>query len=237
MKQFDVIIIGAGTSGLTARRQVLKKTDNYRLIHDGPFGTTCARVGCMPSKVLIQVANDFKQAQKLSSIDLVKGSTGELDRVAVMKHVRSLRDRFVRGVTSSMPEWEDKLIKGRATFVDPHTIEVNGEKLKADKFIIATGSTPNIPEPWPQFEKYIMDTDLFFEQETLPENVLVIGLGVIGLELGQALSRVGVNVVGANRSMSLGGLSDPEIQNYVFKKFNDEFPVMHGLVELSLIHI
>jgi len=182
MKKYDVVIIGAGTSGLTARREVAKKTDNYLVVHDGLFGTTCARVGCMPSKVLIQVANDFHQSQKINSMGLVKGQVGELDRVEVMKHVRSLRDRFVRGVLSSMPEWEDKLIKGRATFVDKNSVKVNGEVFYAEKIIIATGSRPVLPKPWLEYEKFFITTDSFFEQEVLPKKVLVVGLGVIGLE-------------------------------------------------------
>lgn len=225
MSQYDVIIIGAGTSGLTARREVIKKTDNYLVIHDGPFGTTCARVGCMPSKVLIQVANDFHQTKKLIAMNLIKADFIEIDRVAVMKHVRSLRDRFVRGVLSSMPDWEDKLIKGRAQFIDKNTVTVKGEKYQAKNFIVATGSRPNIPEPWLKYKKFFIDTDSFFEQEVLPEKLLVVGLGVIGLELGQALSRIGVKVVGVSRSRSVGGLVNPDLQEYAFSKIQNEFPV------------
>jgi len=225
MKNLDVIIIGAGTSGLTARREVQKVTDNYIIVEGGPLGTTCARVGCMPSKVLIQVANDIEQYKKIQKLNIVDDQAININQKEVMKHVRSLRDRFVRGVTSSASDWEDKLVKGYAKFIDSNTIEVNGESYKAKKIIIATGSRPIVPGPWFKFKDHFIDTDQFFEQAQLPEKVLVIGLGVIGLELGQALSKIGVNVVAASANKSLGGLSDPEIQDYVFKKLEQEFPV------------
>ena len=114
MKKYDVAIIGAGTAGLTARKEVAKVTDNYIVIDDGPLGTTCARVGCMPSKVLIQAANDFHRRHSLET----EGIYGELkiDRAKTMEHVRSLRDRFVRGVKSSLPQWENKLVRKQASY-------------------------------------------------------------------------------------------------------------------------
>ena len=232
MKEYDVIIIGAGTAGLTARREVAKVTDNYLVIEGGPLGTTCARVGCMPSKVLIQVANDLNQVKKLKSINIVNNSEISFSKAEVMKHVRSLRDRFVRGVKSSLGDWESKLVKGYAKFIDKNTLEVNGKQYYGKRIIIATGSRPIVPSSWLQFKDYLVDTDSFFEQEKLPDKVLVVGLGVIGLELGQALSRLGVEIIGANNSKSMGGITDPVLQDYIFKKTNNEFPVHLESAEL-----
>jgi len=232
MSNLDVIIIGAGTAGLTARREAAKVTDKYIVIEGGPMGTTCARVGCMPSKVLIQVANDFHQYKKLQNINVVEKSELKIDRVEVMKHVRSLRDRFVKGVTSSTSSWSDKLVRGYAKFINENTVEVNGEQYKANKIIIATGSRPSVPQAWEKFKDYILDTNDFFEQEKLDDNVLVVGLGVIGLELGQALSRLGVNVIAASSNKSIAGLSDPEIQDYTYEKLENEFKIYLERAEL-----
>ena len=225
MKNVEVAIIGAGTSGLTARREVAKKTDNYLVIDDGPLGTTCARVGCMPSKVLIQVANDFDRRHYLGQEGISGGNQLTIDKSLAMKHVRSLRDRFVRGVKSAMPKWEDKLIRGKAEFVDANTLEVNGEQIKAEKIIIGAGSRPIIPPPWEEFRSHLVTTDEFFELEELPESMAVIGLGVIGIELGQALNKLGVNVTGITVGKGIGGLTDPEIQNYVADKFSNEMKI------------
>lgn len=232
MKTFDVIIVGAGTSGLTARREVAKKTENYAVIDDGPLGTTCARVGCMPSKVLIQIANDYARRKKLAEQGISGGDALGVNPEQVMSHVRSLRDRFVRGVKNPMKGWEDKLIRGRAEFVDLHTVQVNGESLRAEKLILAAGSRPVIPRPWLEYRDHLITTDEFFEMETLPKSMAVIGLGVIGIELGQALNKLGVKVIGATVGKAIGGLTDPQLQDYVVEKFSQEMDLHFDGAEL-----
>lgn len=232
MKHYDVVIIGAGTAGLTARREVEKKTKNYIIVDDGPMGTTCARVGCMPSKVLIQVANDFHQTKKFSKVGISGQDQLKVDSIKVMEHVRSLRDRFVRGVKSSMHEWENHLIRARAKFLSSTELLIGEEKVKADKVIVATGSSPIIPEQWKPFHEALITTDSFFELKELPKSMVVIGLGVIGLELGQALSRLGVDVIGVTMGPGLAGISDPEMQSYVSSKLSEEFPVFYNGLEI-----
>ncbi len=224
MKKVDVAIIGAGSAGLSARREVAKKTDNYIVIDNGILGTTCARVGCMPSKVLIQAANDFHRRHKLNEQGISGGDQLAADIPSVMKHVRKLRDRFVRGVDSGMSSWaSDKhLIRKRAKFIDANTLDLEGEKVYADKIIIATGSTPTIPKNLEAYKSYMITTDTLFEQEDIPKNLAVLGLGVIGIELGQALHRLGINVLGIARREIIAGVSDPELRAYVVKKFSEE---------------
>lgn len=231
MKHYDVVIIGAGTSGLTARREVEKKTKNYIVVDDGPMGTTCARVGCMPSKVLIQVANDFEQTKKFPQVGIHGHENLTINTSEVMAHVRKLRDRFVRGVKNPMANWEEHLVQKRAKFIGPNELQIGDEVVKADKVIIATGSSPVIPKDWKPFSDAFITTDSFFELETLPKSVVVVGLGVIGIEIGQALHRLGVEVIGVTRNESLGGVTDPKIQSYVCEKFQKEFPIHYNGLE------
>lgn len=221
MRKVDVAIIGAGSAGLSARRQVVKKTNNYVVIDDGILGTTCARVGCMPSKVLIQVAEDFNRRSKFSEEGIYGGENLSLNTKEVMQHVRKLRDRFVRAVSSGMATWtnDDVLIRKRASFIDDHTLDLGDEKIQADKIIIATGSRPVIPKELEEYKEFLINTDHFFELEELPKSMAVIGLGVIGIELGQALHRLGVNVLGIARRKIIAGVTDPEVREYVTDKF------------------
>lgn len=233
MKNLDVAIIGAGTSGLTARRVVAEKTQNYLVFDDGPLGTTCARVGCMPSKVLIQVANDFDRRKSLAKMGISGGDALAVDSQLALGHVRSLRDRFVRGVLSGGEEWmKEHIIRERAQLSGPHSLTAGGQEYHAKKIIIATGSRPVIPPAWAKFRSHLMTTDEFFELEQFPKSMAVIGLGVIGIELGQALHRLGVQLVGLNLGKAIAGVTDPKLQDYIFEKLSNEFTISTEGAEL-----
>lgn len=227
MKELDVVIIGAGSAGLPARREVARVTDHYKVYDAGILGTTCARVGCMPSKVLIQAANDFYRKNKFPEQGILGADKLSIDIPAVMRHVRKLRDRFVRGVDQGMSSWiNEKLERKFVTFKDAHTLFDGEEEIKFKKAIIATGSRPLYPKEFENYkEKYCIDTDQIFEQIDFPKKIAVIGTGVIGIELGQALSRLGLDVVIIGRSRRIGGMSHPEINEYICDKFELEMNI------------
>lgn len=226
MKKYDVVIIGAGSAGLSARRIIEKKTKNYLVVDHGILGTTCARVGCMPSKVLIQTANDFHRRHKLQEQGILGGESLSVDTQQVMAHTRKLRDRFVGDVTKSMQEWMTTHFRAKkATFIDDHTLDLEGEKIAAEKIIIATGSRPMIPEQWKDFSEYFITSDQIFELPELPSSIATIGLGVIGVELGQALNRLGTKSVGIAARKSIAGLSDPELIDYFISTLSKEMPL------------
>ncbi|HSH43640.1 MAG TPA: dihydrolipoyl dehydrogenase [Arenicellales bacterium] len=227
MKTVKVAIIGAGSAGLSARSEVAKETDSYVVIDDGPLGTTCARAGCMPSKVLIQAAEDFSRREHFQQLGIRGGDALTLDSRQTMNHVRELRDRFVGGVMKGMEKWrEAHLMRGRARFVDANTLDVDGQAIRAERVVIATGSRPVVPGAWEEYRDYFLDSDNIFEQESLPARVGVVGLGVIGLELGQALHKLGVEVTAYTLDKRFGGLSDPALQDYAAEYFAGQFPVV-----------
>lgn len=229
-KKVDVAIIGSGSAGLYALGQARKSDKSFVLINGGETGTTCARVGCMPSKALIQVAEDYHRRNILGRYGVEGHDELELDVGESMEHVRDLRDTFVERVrgnsTDQMPE--ERFIEGFARFADPHTLEVNGQRIRAEKIIIATGTRPLIPKAWEGFRDRIITTDEVFELEGLPESLAVVGLGAIGLELGQALSRLGVQVTGFDLAPTIGGLQDPEVIKAAVEFIGKEFPLHLG---------
>ena len=228
----DIAIIGAGTAGLTARAQVAGQTDSYVVVDGGILGTTCARVGCMPSKAFIEVANTVHKQKSLARYGICNQDGRAMDYQKVMSHVRGLRDRFAGGVVRGMESWKGHFIPKYARFVDAHTLDLGDETIRADKIIIAAGSKPYIPEAWETFKDYLVDTDGFFELETLPRRMAVMGLGPIGIELGQALTRLGVETVAMVRRNAMGGLTDPEIRDYAFHCFSDEMNIQIGTIEI-----
>jgi dihydrolipoamide dehydrogenase len=228
-REVDVAIIGAGSAGLFAMSQVKRVTDNYVLINGGELGTTCARVGCMPSKVLIQVAEDFHRKSIFDREGIDGAEELSVDVPASLEHVQDLRDVFVDKTLSVTDEMDaEHLIEGYAKFISNDTLEVDGEQIKAKCIIIATGSTPIVPKAWQAFSDDILTTDDFFELEDLPESMAVIGLGSIGLEIGQSLHRLGVKVSAVDQLQSIAKLEDEQVNQLAITVISREFPLWLG---------
>ncbi|MBL1271425.1 MAG: dihydrolipoyl dehydrogenase [Oceanospirillales bacterium] len=225
-RKVDVAIIGAGTAGMVAYSSVRKVTDKVVLIEGDQYGTTCARVGCMPSKLLLAAADS---AWQMSQADLFGVSAGKIsvDGKRVMARVRSERDRFVSSVIGSVEKFpEEHKIRGHARFAGPNRLIVDNEiEINAQRIIIATGSRPNIPGFLKEAKDRLVVNDDIFEWQDLPESVVVFGPGVIGLELGQALSRLGVRIRMFGVGGAVGPIQDDSIREYALKRFNEEFPL------------
>ena len=210
----DVAIIGAGTAGMAAYRAALDHTPHVVLIESGPYGTTCARVGCMPSKLLIaaaDVAHGIAHAGRFG----VQAGEPRVDGAAVMARVRAERDRFVGFVVDTVEHWPAAhRLRGHARFVDTHTLAIGDHSLvHASRIVIATGSRPVLPEAWRLAlgERLITNDDVF-DWDALPRSVAVVGAGVIGIELAQSLHRLGVRDRLYGRGERCDPLSDAALQ-------------------------
>ena len=209
--QYDAIVIGAGTAGLAAVSELKKRSDNFLVVNDGPYGTTCARVGCMPSKLLIEAANAYHRRHSFAEFGIRGGDALTPDFPAVMRRVRALRDDFVAGTVKLTDALGARSIAGRARLLAPDCVEVNGERLHTRAIVIATGSRPVVPKEWAAFAGRVLTTDTLFEQERIGPRLAVVGLGPLGAELAQALARLGVEVSAFARKDLLAGLSDPQV--------------------------
>ena len=228
-RSYDVAIIGAGSAGLTALHEVRKQTDNFILINDGSYGTTCARVGCMPSKSLIEAANAFHRRKALAAFGVSGAEKLTVDISAVLRRVRRLRDGFVAGMLKITDELKGHSIAGRARFLEPKLLAVGERRVHAQKIIIATGSRPVVPKEWAALGKRMLTSDDLFEQETLPSRMAVIGMGGVGSEIAQALARLGITVTGFDAAEHIAGLSDPDVSRQAVALFREEFTLHLGL--------
>ncbi|MCP5161418.1 MAG: dihydrolipoyl dehydrogenase [Hahellaceae bacterium] len=220
----DVAIIGAGTAGMGAFRAARAHTESVLLIEGHVYGTTCARVGCMPSKLLIAAADAAHHARHTDGFGVRVGSV-EVDGEAVLARVQRERDRFVGFVVESVDSFGDEhLLRANVSFKDASTlITETGQEIIAQRVVIASGSTPVVPPLLAGVKQRLLTNENVFELTQLPKSVAVFGPGVIGLELGQALSRLGVSVKVFGRSGGVAGLQDPEIRAYAHRIFNEEF--------------
>ena len=209
---YDIIIIGAGTAGISAYKTASKKTTNLLIINHGPWDTTCARVGCMPSKILISSANRALNIEEAENVGLTVQADINTDHV--MPHLRTLRDRFTRATIKDVDQWPaEHKISGKAHFINQNTVEVNGQQYQAKSFIIAVGSTPTLNTTWKnELADRLITSDHIFELEHLPQSIAIVGSGVIALELAQALNHLGVDTTVFARSKRVGVLTSPDLQ-------------------------
>lgn len=207
----DTIIVGSGTSGLSALREVRRYTDDFLLINDGHWGTTCAAVGCMPSKALIEAANAYHKRHAFDEFGILGADSLRVDIPAVLARVRKMRDGFVKGPETTPAKLGKRAISGRARLLGPGRVSVNGDEIAARAIILAPGSQPIVPEPWRAFGRRILTTDSLFEQTDLPRRIAVIGMGAIGIELAQALARLGLEVAGFDTREALAGIDDKHV--------------------------
>lgn len=230
-RSVEVAVIGAGHAGLNAIKEIRKLTDEYVLINGGALGTTCARFGCMPSKVAIHLAETYKQRDRFERYGIEGSQEIRLNQETALEHIRDLRDTFVDLVLANTTDEMDErhLIEGFAEFEDAHTLRIGDQKLRAEKTIIATGARSYVPPQWyEEFGDGILTVDNLFELEALPQSVAVIGLGPIGVEIGQALHRMGVSVFGFEKSDRIARIGDPEVSQTTVDILKREFPIAVG---------
>lgn len=225
LREVDVAVIGAGTAGLAAYRTAAAAGRRAVIIEGGPYGTTCARVGCMPSKLLIAAAEAAHATARWPEFGLRLEGGIKVDGRAVMARVKRERDRFVGFVLQGV----DKIpaadrIDGYARFIDDHTLQVDDHtRIRFSRAVIATGSSPAVPAMFRGLGDRAIVNDAIFEWDDLPRSVAVFGPGVIGLELGQALHRLGVQVIMFGKDHLVGPFTDPEVRAYATRAFQNEF--------------
>lgn len=222
-RKVDIAIIGAGTAGISAFKEASKYTNNIVLIDKGPLGSTCARVGCMPSKLLIHVANQFYDRRYLNQLGIHCKEPLYIKLPEALSYVRKMRDHFTSGVIDFIQSLEDQFICADAKFLDLNTLKVGKQQIYANKIIIATGSSNYIPETWSVDHSALLTSDNIFEQKDFASNIAVVGGGIIGLELAQALSRLDVNIELYHSHEFIGGLTDPKVNQLALEILKEEF--------------
>ncbi len=230
-RSVDVAVIGAGTAGMNAFRAASKHSDSVVLIESGVYGTTCARVGCMPSKLLIAAAEAAHMTQTAHVFGVHLPRAAQIRGHEVMARVQRERDRFVGFVVEDVEAIpSEKRIMGKAKFQSKDKLLVDDRlEITAKAFVIATGSSSFVPEVLSDISEHIVTNDDVFEWDDLPDSVAVIGPGVIGLELGQALHRLGVRVTVFGRSRRVGPLAHPDLQQQAATIMGSELDLRLGV--------
>ncbi|MCH2546921.1 MAG: dihydrolipoyl dehydrogenase [Alphaproteobacteria bacterium] len=211
---FDVVIIGAGSAGISALREALKYTSNVVLVEKGEGGTTCAKTGCMPSKALIHAAKLYDSRKKFKEVGINGAEHLQADVPRILKKVREHRDHFVSSVKEGLESIDHYIVRGVAKFESPTCLRVDDKLYHTHRTIIATGSVPFIPKDFSAIPKErIITSETLFELKDLPKRIGMVGLGPLGLEMAQAIAKLDISVVAAHANTLLGGISDADMNH------------------------
>ncbi len=232
----DVVIIGAGTAGLKAYKAAAARGGEVVIVERGPGGSTCTRVGCMPSKLLIAAARMAHHARQASDFGIVTGDVS-VDAAKMWERVRRERDRFVASVLdeyNAIPS--DRVVHGSARFDGPDAILVGDDRIAARRgIVIATGARPIIPDLLDPVRERVHTHETIFDLPDLPAAIAVLGAGPLGLELAQAFARLGVDVTVLDEGERIGGLKDPTANAAAIDALRDDVTLRLGVaVEASV---
>lgn len=221
MKHYQHIVIGFGKAGKTLAAHLSKKGESVALIEKNKdnYGGTCINVACIPTKVLVH------SAQALKELDYDFEQKKEYYKMAIHQKneiITLLRNKNEEKLVNAKVE----IINAIGSFVDEHTIECDfgdhQEQIKGDKIYINTGSTPFIPDiKGIKESKYVYDSEQLMELETLPEHLVVLGAGYIGLEFANMYHNFGSKVTVVNFDDSFMPKEDKEIAEMVLKHFQE----------------
>ena len=235
-----VVVIGAGPGGYVAAIRLAQLGAEVILIEKDKLGGTCLNVGCIPTKVLLhcaEVVTNLGEAQELG----VKVDSSSINWDKVQEKRKKISSQLVMGVGSLVKANKIKLIEGSASFVDKHTLNVvkkdkTEEKLTFDKLIIASGSVPAIP-PIPGVKECpaCIDSTAALELDKVPKSMLVIGGGVIGIEMATAYSAFGTKVTIVEALPKILPLMDTELSKMLKKSMQEKnIEILTGTKVLSV---
>jgi dihydrolipoamide dehydrogenase len=199
VKKYDIIIIGAGPGGYVAAIKAAQLGAKVALIEKEALGGVCLNIGCIPTKALIQRAKIFRNIinSEKYGISLDKKSL-KADWPAIVKRKDEIVKRLTGGVGMLLSRNGVEVIKGEAKVLDPNHVEVNGEILEAKNLILATGASPIVPPIPGVKEAYeagiIVTSKELLSLENLPEKLVIIGGGVIGVEFATIFGTFGTQV-------------------------------------------
>jgi pyruvate/2-oxoglutarate dehydrogenase complex dihydrolipoamide dehydrogenase (E3) component len=217
----DICIIGAGSAGLSVAAGAAQLGSRVVLIEAHRMGGDCLNTGCVPSKALLAAAKSAAVMRKASTFGVNAGEL-RVDFGRVNAHVKSV----IAGIAphDSVERFTGlgcMVIEARAKFIDAATVEAGGQRVRARRFVIATGSRAAVP-PIPGLDTVpYMTNETVFENLVLPGHLIVIGGGPIGCEMAQAHRRLGARV----SVLDMGGIlpkDDPEAVAVVRKRLVDE---------------
>ncbi|MFN7657318.1 MAG: FAD-dependent oxidoreductase, partial [Dolichospermum sp.] len=209
---YDLFVIGAGSGGLAASKRAASYGAKVAIAEYDLVGGTCVIRGCVPKKLMVYGSHFPAQFQEAAGYGWTVGDV-KFDWEHFITSIDNEVNRLSKLHISFLEKAGVKLISGRATFLDPHTVEVNGNKYTADKILIAVGGRPIKPEI-PGIEHAITSNEIF-HLKTQPKHIAIIGAGYIGSEFACIMRGLGSEVTQIIRKEQILNGFDQDIRTSI----------------------
>jgi pyruvate/2-oxoglutarate dehydrogenase complex dihydrolipoamide dehydrogenase (E3) component len=235
---YNVIVIGAGTAGLVTAAGTAGLGGRVALVERNLMGGDCLNFGCVPSKALISSARLIQRIREGAKWGLNRQEP-QFVFENVFERMRARRAKIAPN--DSQERFESlgvDVFRGEARFVSPHEIEINGQKLRARNFVIATGSRAIIPKiEGIEDVPYFTNETIFDQLKEKPESMIVLGGGPIGCELGQTFNRLGVKVTIVEYVPQILPPEDVDVAQFMQKHFETEGIAIQHCTEAKRVSI
>lgn len=189
--KYDVLVLGAGNAGLAAARVTREHGCSVAIVDHRPIGGTCPLRGCVPKKVMVAAAEVLHEMSR-AHVHHIDCGQPRVDWGRLIDRVQSFTEGVPESFAKSLEERGIERFDGRAKFVGPNEVEVDGERLEAGKIVIATGSKSR-PLPFPGAEHLVTNEEILTERSQ-PRSIVFIGGGVIGMEFAHVYAHAGSEV-------------------------------------------
>lgn len=210
MKHFDNIIIGSGQAGTPLAFKLAKEGQTVAFIEKSHYGGTCLNNGCTPTKAYVASARRIWEAKNGETLGIIIpiGARADLEKIKTRKD--QLIQESVEGIKKGLESEENiTLYWGQGVFSGPKEVTVNGEKLRAERVFINVGGSPRVPAEYTEVQP--LTNESILQLCSLPEHLIIVGGGYIGLEFGQIFRRFGSKVTIVEKNSSIIQKEDPEI--------------------------
>ena len=195
MEKFDAIVIGSGPGGYVCAIKLAQLGIKVACVEgNSALGGTCLNVGCIPSKALLNASHNYHNAIENFSKMGIEVDPPVVNWNKMLSYKESMIADNTKGIEYLFKKNKITLIKGWASFMDTNTIRVDNKSYRAEYFVIATGSQSTNLNDIEFDEKVILSSTGALELKEIPKKMIIVGAGVIGLEMGSIYSRLGTEV-------------------------------------------
>ena len=209
-----VIIIGSGPAGYPTALKLKSLGADVKIVENWTFGGTCLNRGCIPSKAILEIAHRYHNIEEIKNF-----FEGSFELKPSWDKIKEHKNKVVNTLRTSLEKLftmkKIEIIRGTAKIISPQKIEVenNGAKTEYefDNLIIATGTKPSYPQPFDKFKEFLTDSDKVFELEKKPERLIIVGAGVIGIEMACFFNSIKTDVSVIDIMPDILPFEDPSI--------------------------